>query len=89
VRENEYLLDSICRSSGSKLYRGYPQLAIPSGAADVPEGGVAWHDARIATLTRDGINAPSLLTLPQLATFPATTVTPPSLIDVICLDYDM
>jgi hypothetical protein len=40
-----------------------PQLAIPSGAVDVHEGGIVWHDARIATLTRDGINAPSLLTM--------------------------
>jgi hypothetical protein len=66
-----------------------PQLAIPSGAIDVPEGGIAWHDARIATLTRDGINAPSLLTMRQLAPFPTATVTPPALIDVLCLDYDL
>jgi hypothetical protein len=66
-----------------------PQLAIPSGAVDLPEGGIMWHDARIVTQTRDGINAPSLLTLRQLALVPAATVTPPAFIDVICLDYDL
>jgi hypothetical protein len=72
----------------ARLYSSH-HLGIPSGAVDIPEGGIAWHDARIATLTRDGINAPSLLTLRQLAAVPATTVTPHAFIDVISLDYDM
>jgi hypothetical protein len=66
-----------------------PQFAIASGAVDVPVGGITWHDARIATLNRDGINAPSLLTLRQLAPFPTAAVTSRARVDVICLDYDM
>jgi hypothetical protein len=89
VLENAEWLDYIGRSSGKALYRGNPQLANPAGAVDAPEGGIAWHNARIATLTHDGINAPSLpRTLRQMAPFPSTTVAPPSLIDVLCQENE-